>query len=487
MMETLAERYEIRKLLGKKAGRHTFLAIDLTSQEPVIIKLLSLGIDFNWQDFKLFEREARVLKSLNHPAIPRYLNYLELSTTQGYQFALVQQYVHGKTLDAHLKAGRNFSETDVKRLAASLLKVLIYLHSQSPSVIHRDIKPSNIILGDRTDNQIEPIYLVDFGSVTNIAATEGATITVTGTYGYMPPEQFGGRAVPVSDLYSLGATLIYLITGMHPTELPQSNLKIQFRQLTSCDLAFVDWLNWLVEPSIDKRPSSAQDALRNLGQLKRFANRATVFEKPYDSEIQIDRGTETLTILLPQRGINLEVVATLAALLTSWIFAILVILGEGGPNQWGVQVVLAPVITLLTGRMLMESWQRIRLHLSSTHVMLTRKLFGYRLNQLGINTLDHIELITDKKTVVPNTMLQISSAPLQLKKSYVDHKKSRLTICSRRITGSAKNKSITIDRFELDKMSTLTRRETHWLAYEIRNWLDTYCTIANDDIKGDRP
>lgn len=259
------DRYQIQQRLGKKSGRQTLLALDLTTQQPVILKLLTFNPDFEWTDLKLFEREAEVLQSLDHPAIPKYLDHFEFETESTQGFALVQSYIDAPSLEQHLKAGRVFSEEDLKQIARSLLKVLTYLHQQNPPVIHRDIKPSNILLGDRSGNHPGQIYLIDFGSVQTLLAQEGGTITVVGTYGYMPPEQFGGRAVPASDLYSLGATLIYLATGNHPADLPQKNLRIIFQKFTNLSEEFTHWLRWIIDPSIEKRPTSAKEALQCLG------------------------------------------------------------------------------------------------------------------------------------------------------------------------------------------------------------------------------
>ncbi len=126
--KVLAERYEVQWQLGKQTGRQTLRARDLQTQELVVIKQLFLGSDFEWQDLKLFERESETLKALDHPAIPRYLDYLEIDELDSKNFALVQTYVKGKTLEEHLKAGRTFSESEVKELAKSLLEILIYLH-----------------------------------------------------------------------------------------------------------------------------------------------------------------------------------------------------------------------------------------------------------------------------------------------------------------------------------------------------------------------
>jgi eukaryotic-like serine/threonine-protein kinase len=277
-------RYEIQQQLGKKAGRRTLLARDRITQETVIIKLLTFSSDFAWEDLKLFEREAETLKTLNHPAIPSYVDYFELDTT-GKGYALVQSYVEGKSLEEHIQAGRVFNEKALKNIASQLLEILIYLHSQHPPVIHRDIKPSNIILVENGYQRIGKIYLVDFGSVQTLASKAGKTVTVVGTYGYMPPEQFGGYATPASDLYSLGATLIALATGIHPADLPQQGMRMDFAKLVSLSSSFVGWLQWLTETNVEHRLSSATEALATLksGQIKLDQNDAEAPRKPVNT------------------------------------------------------------------------------------------------------------------------------------------------------------------------------------------------------------
>src|SRR6476469_4237129 len=122
--QLLGDRYEIQQQLGKNAGRRTMLARDLETQELVVIKLLSFGTDFEWDDLKLFEREAETLKALSHPSIPRYLNFFEIYLPNAKGFALVQTYVEGKSLDQHINAGRTFSQAEVKQLAKALLEIL---------------------------------------------------------------------------------------------------------------------------------------------------------------------------------------------------------------------------------------------------------------------------------------------------------------------------------------------------------------------------
>ncbi|HLP92371.1 MAG TPA: serine/threonine-protein kinase [Nostocaceae cyanobacterium] len=312
------QRYQVQKQLGKQIGRRTFLALDLQTQQQVVVKILYLGANFDWQDLKLFEREAETLKMLNHPAIPRYLDYFELNDTDDKGFGLVQTYVDGKSLEEHLQSGRSFSEMEVKEIGKSLLNILTYLHEQNPPVIHRDIKPSNIILTNRSGNSAGKVYLVDFGSVQNLASLEGGTITVVGTYGYMPPEQFGGRTSPAADIYSLGATLIFLITGLHPTELPQKDLRIDFRQLTNVSEEFADWLEWMTEPSLNQRFANTKAAIEGLEnprpRAKEIQTNSQLLKKPIGSKIRMIKKPDMLEFVLPPKGFSVGLIVLISLL-----------------------------------------------------------------------------------------------------------------------------------------------------------------------------
>jgi serine/threonine protein kinase len=305
----IGDRYEIQQQLGKKAGRQTLLAIDRRTHQPVVLKRLTFSPDFGWDDLKLFEREIEALRSLCHPCIPRYLDHFELDLPDSKSFVLVQSYVNGRSLEDYLKAGRRFTEPDLKQLAHALLTILSYLHGQHPPVIHRDIKPSNILLSDRAGNSLGQVYLVDFGSVQTLAARAGGTMTIVGTYGYMPPEQFGGRATAASDLYSLGASLIYLATGKHPADLPQKQLRLQFESLANLNLDLVKWLRRMVEPGLNERFTSANHALQSLlqppdttydrAQLPVSRNQPAV-EKPPDSKVVLIKRAGWIDILVPE-------------------------------------------------------------------------------------------------------------------------------------------------------------------------------------------
>ncbi|NJK68635.1 MAG: serine/threonine protein kinase [Microcoleus sp. SU_5_3] len=260
----LNDRYEINQQLSRKAGRQTLLALDRETGEQVVIKLLTFSSEFEWESLKLFERETQTLKTLSHPTIPKYLNSFELNEEDTKGFALVQTYIAAPSLESHIKSGRTFSEVEIKQIAESLLETLIYLHTQHPPVIHRDIKPSNVLLVNRSGNYVGQTYLVDFGAVQTAAFKNSDSFTVVGTYGYMPPEQFSGRTTPVSDLYSLGATLIYLVTGQHPANLMTDDLQLEFGQSTTLSPELTRWLQRLVQPTPSQRFANASEALEAL-------------------------------------------------------------------------------------------------------------------------------------------------------------------------------------------------------------------------------
>ncbi|MBD0304596.1 MAG: serine/threonine protein kinase [Tolypothrix sp. T3-bin4] len=260
--QILQERYQIQRQLGNNGIRQTWLAKDLQASNgensTVVVKLLAFGGTVQWDDLKLFEREAQILKQLNHPRIPQYIDYFCIDDRTLW-FALIQEYIPGESLKDKLAVGKRFSEKRARKIAVEVLNILTYLHELNPGVLHRDIKPSNLIWGE--DNRI---YLVDFGAVQDKAAREGVTFTVVGTYGYAPMEQFGGRAVPASDLYALGATLIHLLTGISPSELPQEDLRLQFTDRVNLSPSFVSWLQKLIEPAPEQRFTSAREALNVL-------------------------------------------------------------------------------------------------------------------------------------------------------------------------------------------------------------------------------
>lgn len=261
----IAGRYEILGELGRGGSAVTYRARDTTTGGEVAIKALSLATMESWKALELFEREARVLESLDHPGIPAYVDMIapDPSAADGDSeatFALVQELAAGRDLSKRLAEGWRADEETVRDIARQVLEILVYLHQLSPPVVHRDIKPQNLLIDDE-----RVVRLVDFGAVRErLASQTEMGSTVVGTFGYMAPEQFQGRAEPASDLYGLGATLVHLLTGTAPAELPHARLKLVFDDRTSVSRQLVSWVDDLVEPAVEDRHPSARVALDRL-------------------------------------------------------------------------------------------------------------------------------------------------------------------------------------------------------------------------------
>jgi serine/threonine protein kinase len=454
--EILGNRYEVQQQLSKKAGRKTLLTRDINTDELVIVKLVSFGNDFEWDDLKLFEREAAILQSLSHPFIPRYLDYFEVNSPTYKGFALVQTYIPAPTLEQYLHSGRTFTEAEVKAIAQAVLEILIYLQSLNPPVIHRDIKPSNILLAEKSDNSVGQVYLVDFGSVQTILAAEGGTRTVVGTYGYMPPEQFGGRTTPASDLFSLGATLIYLVTGIHPADLPQIDFRIQFQPSTPLSPSFTHWLQLMTEPSLERRLSSATEALTALQQLHLAHSPAITVKKPYGSKIQLTKNNNFLEILIPPVGFQPSIIF-LALFATAWNSFILF---------WTIGVLFAPFpVNIPFALFSLPFWGA---GLSMIYKILLG-LFGtisLRIDHQQIAITQKIgQFSTRRSRLAPRqSITKIIYIPAYLSKNYDGERTQipgKLTIW------------VGVEKFELDVNTGLLKSETEleWLAEELSTWL----------------
>ncbi len=172
-----------------------------------------------------FEREANLLATLNHPAIPRIYDYF----TEEDRSYLVLEFIHGKDLEAIINDTNGFlTEEQVLNWAIQLCDVLSFLHNHKPDpIIFRDMKPSNIMINSNGD-----VVLIDFGIAKTFQV--GQKGTMIGTEGYSPPEQYRGEATPLADIYSLGATLHHALTRRDPRlEPPFSFAERPLRRINS--------------------------------------------------------------------------------------------------------------------------------------------------------------------------------------------------------------------------------------------------------------
>jgi len=266
--QILGDRYEVEKQLGRQSGRWTLLATDQATGMPVILKMVTIDDDLHPDIFRLFEREVNILKSLDHPSLPKHLDYFEIELPkQNKALVLVQSYIEGISIDKYLQKGRTFNEEETQKIGRAILRILVYLHNNEPSIVHRDIKPSNILLANSGTEKAQ-VCLVDFGSVKRLASQPSNTtiMTLVGDEKYMAPEVLGGRVVLASDLYSLGLTLVTLLTGMEPDEFPRKGTDINISQIDNCSAEFLAWLQCITDVRVEKRYASAEEALEALKQ-----------------------------------------------------------------------------------------------------------------------------------------------------------------------------------------------------------------------------
>ncbi len=214
---TLLERYLIQDVIGVGGMGSVYRARDL--HFPNVVKLVAVKEMINTAPDPVvrqtivqnFEREANLLATLNHPAIPRIYDYFS-EENRSY---LVLEYIHGKDLEAVISETDGFlTEEQVLTWAIELCDVLAFLHGHKPDpIIFRDMKPSNVMIDHNGD-----VKLVDFGIAKTFQA--GQKGTMIGTEGYSPPEQYRGEATPLADLYALGATLHHALSRRDPRMEP---------------------------------------------------------------------------------------------------------------------------------------------------------------------------------------------------------------------------------------------------------------------------
>lgn len=292
----LRGRYVAIEVLGQGGFGATFVARDLSlpGQPTCAIKQLrpaSTASNLLQMARDLFEREAKTLGKIgNHPQVPRLLDYFEADR----QFYLIQEYVSGATIKRELKKTGLFDEQRVRQFLQEILPVLQYIHSCQ--VIHRDIKPANIIRR-KIDKKL---VLIDFGAVKDqVSQTmmmgEGSgqtalTSIAIGTPGFAPPEQMALRPVYSSDIYALGVTCLYLLTGKSPKHLGYDTTtgEIAWRDRIRVSEQFSGILEKMLEVSVRHRYQSAVEVLEALEQpataTTKVQSRATHLQPSHSTE-----------------------------------------------------------------------------------------------------------------------------------------------------------------------------------------------------------
>ncbi len=245
-------RYVIRGTLGEGAQGTTFDAWDSQEKRAVAIKRFDVRGAKSWKDVELAEREARVLQTLDHPLVPKYIDHFEENDA----LFLVMEKIDGETVES-LRKDKPLPEEEVRRFLACADRAMSYLHGRSSPVVHRDVKPRNVIR--RSDGSY---VFVDFGAVSELLMRRGSS-TIVGTLGYMAPEQLQGRAQASTDVYAVGATALAMLTGEDPDSLPHRGLRVDVRAALKgrASEGMIATLERMLEPDPDRRPATLAAAL----------------------------------------------------------------------------------------------------------------------------------------------------------------------------------------------------------------------------------
>jgi len=212
----LRDRYEIIRRVGGGGMGNVYQARDLHLQGAVraVKEMIEMFSDPTLREKAIrdFQREARLLASLRHPSIPVIYDHF----VEGGRYYLVMEFIAGGDLATRQQlVGGRFDELTVTMWAIQICDVLDYLHTRQPPIIYRDLKPANVMV----DPEANRVVLIDFG-IARVVAPREKGVTAIGTMGYAPPELFAGQAEPRSDIYSLGATMFHLLTGVDPRDQP---------------------------------------------------------------------------------------------------------------------------------------------------------------------------------------------------------------------------------------------------------------------------
>ncbi|VEP13521.1 hypothetical protein H1P_2000007 [Hyella patelloides LEGE 07179] len=259
-----ARNYRIETELGtnNKNGRVAYKAIQIPTNLPVLIKEFQFAqTSSNWSGYDAFCGEKEILEQLDHPSIPKYLDYFETNSS----FCLVCEDKQGIPLTNTIE----FTPEQIKAIALALLEILIYLQKQPQPLIHRNIKPENILV-DSSSGQLQ-VYLLDFGSAALLGQASDDQIP-HGPLGFVPPEQALNLGLSLAtDLYSLGATLVCLLTRTKSAEigtLIDDNFRINLKSLLpQLHPQFFHWLEKMTNPKQELRFNNAVAAYSALNSI----------------------------------------------------------------------------------------------------------------------------------------------------------------------------------------------------------------------------
>jgi len=261
----LAGRYRIIALVGEGGFGAVYKAVDMQRDEALValkqINLSGLRPRDVIEATETFNREVGMLSGLKHPNLPRIYDYF----TDVEHWYLAMDFIEGETLEEYLNSakGGHLPVEEVLEIGIQLCSVLDYLHTQRPPIIFRDVKPANVM---RTATGI--LYLIDFGIARRFTPGQRRDTTVLGSPGYAPPEQYGmAQTSAQSDIYSLGATLRYLLSGKDPSVQTPGYAPL-YAQEQGVPAELDQFLGQMLELDADKRPASMEVVKQALQQIQ---------------------------------------------------------------------------------------------------------------------------------------------------------------------------------------------------------------------------
>ena len=262
--DLLEGKYRIVELAGRGGMSNVYRAVHERLQKEWAVKEIRRE---SCENFNLFRKrliaEADLLKKLRHPGLPAIVDIVE---EEGAVY-IIMDYIHGQTLREIVLEKGALTERETRDIIVQVCQVLEYLHSQNPPVIYRDLKPSNLMIEDGL------VKLIDFGTAREYSygKTSGDTVRL-GTRGYAAPEQYGGRGQTDArtDIYCLGVTSFFLLTGKSPDQPPYRTCPV--RKINP-------WLSegieeivlHCVEDDPDKRFQNCQAIIKALAHVEEFS------------------------------------------------------------------------------------------------------------------------------------------------------------------------------------------------------------------------
>ena len=249
-------KYQVLRKLGQGGMGTTYIACaqeNTPTHSPQLLVLKEMNADMadNKKARELFEREARVLKTLNHSGIPQYYDFF---WEQGKNY-LAMELIHGQNLEQRIYQQGPVTISQAISWMMQTCEILTYLHSLQPPLVHRDVKPANLMLRN-LDGQI---MLLDFGAVKEIGTP---FMTRIGAAGYSAPEQDKGRPCSQSDLYAVGSTLIFLLTGKEPINFYKrkaGGFGFDLKAVPTITPDVCEVIDKACEPQLKKRYGTAQE------------------------------------------------------------------------------------------------------------------------------------------------------------------------------------------------------------------------------------